>query len=136
METTLLNWLQLCSPALPVGAYSYSEGIETLADQGVITSAEDLEAWLGQELQTGTIRIDAAIAYRAWQFYPDWPTLNSWNGWLTALWETKELREQSWQMGESLSLLLPQLESSLDFAPLTKPINFAIAFGIGGKVMG
>ena len=48
---SLLHLLQLASPALPVGAYSYSEGIETLVDSGSITNEPSLKHWLEAELQ-------------------------------------------------------------------------------------
>jgi hypothetical protein len=54
-----LALLQLASPALPVGAFSYSEAIETLVDKGQVRSAADLTDWLRQELRVGSIRLEA-----------------------------------------------------------------------------
>jgi len=51
----VLCLLQLASPALPVGAYSYSEGLETLVDNGVIENKQSLKHWLSQELRYGAI---------------------------------------------------------------------------------
>ena len=48
---SLLHLLQLASPALPVGAYSYSEVIETLVDCRTITNESSLKHWLEAELQ-------------------------------------------------------------------------------------
>lgn len=130
----LLHLLQLASPALPVGAYSYSEGLETLVERGEIASAAHLEAWLVAELQRGAIRLEAAIAHRAQQCsqQQDWQQLAAWNRWLSAARETAELRQQSWQMGQSLLKLLaalaPDLAEPADV--LGRPCNYAIAYGL------
>lgn len=115
MNTALLTLLQLASPALPVGAYSYSEGIETLAVQGRITDGADLLQWLEQELQWGAVRPEAAIVgwvYDAAQRH-DTAAIQSWNQWLSAFRETEEMRAQSWQMGKSLVRLFGDLEPVL-----------------------
>ena len=43
-----LRLLQLLSPVLPVGAYSYSQGLEWAVKQGWIESSPDLDIWLGE----------------------------------------------------------------------------------------
>jgi len=126
--------LQLVSPALPVGAYSYSEGIETLVDRGIIDSKETLENWLKQELFYGTIRLEVAVMLR---IYPsisqeNLEAITYWNAWLSATRETQELRLQSWQMGRSLLKLLIELQPSFDrFSNvLDGNCNYAVSFGI------
>ena len=129
-----LHLLQLTSPSLPVGAYSYSEGLETLVYQGVIADPSSLQQWLIQELEYGAIRLETAVLARTYQAAQDndLPTINYWNQWLSAARETEELRQQSWQMGQSLRRLLLQLQSDfVCFFPDTDtPCNFAIAFAI------
>jgi len=133
--SSLLSLLQLVSPALPVGAYSYSEGLEFLIETEIITNHSQLENWLSQELQTGSIPIETAILLRAYQssLVNDIAALNRWNNWLSATRETSEVRQQSWQMGQSLKKLLLELipESHLIFSQIDHPCNYAIAFGIG-----
>lgn len=130
----ILSLLQLASPALPVGAYSYSEGLETLFENGMIENELSLKHWLEQELRSGAIRLEAAVMIRAYQsaLLADIEALGYWNSWLSAARETEELRQQSWQMGRSLMRLLlelqPQLASVID--AVGTPCNFAIAFGI------
>nr|MBA2747410.1 urease accessory protein UreF [Tatlockia sp.] len=108
MDSQVLSLLQLVSPALPVGAYSYSEGLETLVEWGAISSNHSLKHWLEQELSYGAIRIEAAVMLRAYQatVSKDETTLSYWNTWLSAARETSELRASSWQMGQSLMHLL------------------------------
>jgi len=134
---SLLRLLQLASPALPVGAYTYSEGLETLVQGGKLTSAEDLESWLAGELQWGAIRLEAAVIAQAMKSLSqgDLSAVSRWNGWLSALRETVELREQSWQMGRSLQRLLQEIEPSLlpTLAAVGDPCNFAVAYGIAAQ---
>jgi len=134
-QVALLRLLQLASPALPVGAYSYSEGLEALAEAGRLSDRDALESWLVQELRYGAIRVETAVmvrAYRACQL-DDWDGLGNWNRWLSAARETEELRHQSLQMGRSLLRLLQDLH----LVELTQSIvlqkdgcHFAIAFAL------
>ena len=63
---TSLALLQLVSPALPVGAFSYSEGLEVLIQAGSIADEQAIQAWLEAELQRGAVRLEAA-ALRLWR---------------------------------------------------------------------
>jgi urease accessory protein len=135
-NSALLTLLQLTSPALPVGAYSYSEGLESLVEVGWITSATGLDKWLRESLETGSISVEAAIlsrAHRAWQTQ-DLTQLAYWNDWLSANRETMELQHQNWQMGRSLLKLLQDLYDRQNWAEIQTAIgaecNLAIAFAI------
>ncbi|MBE9143388.1 urease accessory protein UreF [Planktothrix mougeotii] len=143
----ILNLLQLSSPALPLGAYSYSEGLETLVEHQIITDSQSLLQWLIQDLKFGAIRLEAAVMVRAYRciINQDFSQFIYWNQWSTATKETAELRQQSWQMGNTLIQLLVHLEGvkitenqNLELPPLKnwveqvgKPCNYAIAFGLG-----
>ncbi len=134
----LLRLLQLVSPALPVGAYSYSEGLETLVQSGAIANCAALEHWLTQELRQGAIRLETAVVARVYTaaIQQDFSTLTYWNQWLSAFRETEEMRQQSWQMGRSLVRLLQALQPGTQTSVQTlittcgEPCNFAVAFGI------
>jgi urease accessory protein len=140
VNNQLLCLLQLAFA--PVGAYSYSEGIESLVETGTIDSESSLRNWLQDSLQFGAIQVEAAVAVRALRaaIIGDLAALSYWNAWATAAKETEELRSQSWQMGRTLVKLLLDLRSPTA-SQLTTPIkelvescgnpcNFAIAFGI------
>jgi urease accessory protein len=145
-----LKLLQLVSPTLPVGAYNYSEGLEWLVEQGDITNAQSLESWIAQELRQGSIAVETAVMARAHGCVKQQvssevvgsgtKSLSYWNQWLTATRETKELRQQSLQMGGSLRKLLGDLEpatqSLFKEIPPTEPCNYAIAFGLGAAFWG
>ncbi|MDB9320342.1 urease accessory protein UreF [Nodularia spumigena CS-591/04] len=133
-DTNFLYILQLASPGLPVGAYSYSEGLEMLVEKGIISAQNSLKHWLEAELHYGAVRLDAAVMVRSAQSAAmgDISALSRWNMWLSAARETQELRASSWQMGRSLTQLLGKLQPEI--IPLVNavgnPCNYAIAFGI------
>jgi urease accessory protein len=58
----LLAWL---SPSFPVGAFSYSSGIEWAVEAGDITNAETLKAWLSVMLTDGGGYCDAVLFVHA-----------------------------------------------------------------------
>lgn len=134
-DWVLLSLLQLASPTLPVGAYSYSEGLETLVEEGKIRDELSLEGWLRDGLRLGSIRIEGAVLIRGWEAMEkgDRQALCYWNHWVLAMRETEELRQQTVQMGRSLGLLLQSLEP--DLGPILQelgpewsyPLVFAIA---------
>ncbi|WP_242031987.1 urease accessory protein UreF [Microcoleus sp. FACHB-672] len=133
----LLNLLQLASPTLPVGAYSYSEGLETLVSNGTIDSRQSLENWILHSLKSGGIRLEAAMMVRAYRAAEvgDLDGLKYWNAWATAARETEELRQQSLQMGSALNRLLRAMQPQLDvcLSACGNPCNFAMAFGIAAQ---
>ena len=140
-NSALLCMLQLASPALPVGAYSYSEGLETLIDTEIIKNEQSLKHWLEQELRYGAIRLEAAVMIRAYNAakLSDTEALSYWNNWLSAARETEELRSSSWQMGRSLIRLLLQLQPQIaeNVNAVGNPCNYAIAFcmaAVGWKI--
>ncbi len=110
----ILNLLQLASPTLPVGAYSYSEGLESLVNDGIITNLIQLENWLIDNLKFGSIQMEAAIMVRAYLAInqEDFSRLIYWQNWANATRDTAELRQQSLQMGRSLIKLFLNLSTA------------------------
>jgi urease accessory protein len=138
----LLSLLQLTSPALPVGAYSYSEGLETLIDRGMITNHQQLQQWIEESLATGSICLEVSILLqvsKAWNT-GDLDSLAHWNYWLSATRESAELQQQNWQMGRSLLRLLGDLRPEVDWIGLQAAIgehsNFVVAWSIAANLWG
>ena len=125
---TSLALLQLVSPALPVGAFSYSEGLEVLIQNGSLIDELDLQHWIEAELQRGALRLEAAalntlrVQLQRWeQERSEMPSeLMSLDGWLLALRESAEVRAQQGQMGGSLLQLMVDLGH-----PLPQPVVLA-----------
>ena len=101
---SLLQLMWLASPALPVGGFSYSEGLEAAVEAGLVGNAADVGTWLRDQLHLSLARSELAVcarAFKAWQ-RRDAATLAELNDWVTTTRETSELRRQTQQMGRSL----------------------------------
>jgi urease accessory protein len=64
----LLTWL---SPAFPVGAFSYSHGLETVIRDGTVAEADTLLAWIAGLIEHGSGWTDAVLFKAAWAAKPD-----------------------------------------------------------------
>jgi urease accessory protein len=107
-----LKLLQLASPSLPVGAYSYSQGLEAAVEAGVVTDAASAEAWIGDVLELSVASMEAPVLLRliaAWRA-DDLGAVHRWNEEFVASRETAELRAETLQMGFSLANLLRDLD--------------------------
>ena len=96
--------LQLASPALPVGAYSYSGGLEAAVEAGIVSGAASAQRWIGDVLEHAVLRMEAPLLLKMIE-KPD----AKWNEMFLASRETAELRAETVQMGYSLNRLLPGL---------------------------
>ncbi|AXQ27537.1 urease accessory protein UreF [Solimonas sp. K1W22B-7] len=100
--------LQLSSPALPVGAYSYSQALESAIDKGIVTDAASAQVWIAESLKRVLGRYEAPVWCRlraAWDAQ-DPARFSAWNSEFIASRETRELRAETLQMGYSLRQLL------------------------------
>lgn len=136
---TLLRLMWLASPALPVGGFSYSEGLEAALDAGRIQSEASVGDWLLDQLHLSLARADlpaCAQAFQAWQAPPDAARLQALNDWVLATRESAEFRLQTEQMGRSLVEWLrngehaadPRIACCAGLAPAPSwPVAFALA---------
>ncbi len=140
---TLLGLLWLASPALPVGGFSYSEGLEAAVEAGLVHDEASAGRWLLQQLELAHARAEApaaAQAARAWRA-GDAERAAAINAWVLATRETSELRRQAEQMGRSLVEWLkngahaadPRIAALAALAPApTWPVAFALAGVLAG----
>ncbi len=101
---TLLQLIWLASPALPVGGFSYSEGLEAAVEAGRVCQEAQAGDWLLDQLWLGQAQADlpvAARAHEAWQ-RSDAAAIATLNDWLLCTRESAELRRQAEQMGRAL----------------------------------
>jgi urease accessory protein len=133
----LVRLLQLASPALPIGAYSYSQGLEWAVESGAVRDAASAQIWIGDLLELVIAQGEAAVAWRLLAAVQsgDCESFVEWNAWFRASRETAELRAETEQTGGSLAKLLQDLEM-LDaratealpaLAPITLPAAYALA---------
>jgi len=111
-----LRLFQLISPSLPVGAFTYSQGLELAVEQGWVDSQPTFDAWLeGQLLQSmATLELPILAKMLDANEAQDSVRLVSLARDLLAWRETKELRLEEQQRGAALARLLPHLDISLD----------------------
>ena len=110
-----LRLFQLISPALPIGAFTYSQGLELAVETGWVSSQAEFERWLAGQLvhSIATLEIpllarmmDAVEDGNSAQLLAHAKTLLAWR-------ETKELRLEEKQRGAALARLLPELGVTL-----------------------
>jgi urease accessory protein len=133
---TLLGLMWLASPALPVGGFSYSEGLESAVDAGIVHDGPSAAAWLADQLHLGLARADLpllAATHAAWTDH-DAARVAELNTWMLVTRETAELRAQCEQMGRSMLEWLRQRGDDPRVATLAAmqpapawPIAFALA---------
>lgn len=107
---TLLGLLWLASPALPVGGFSYSEGLEAAVEAALVRDEASAQAWLLDQLRLGLGRSELPLvvaAIKAWRRDDD-ERVRELNDWLLATRDTAEARLQTEQMGRSLAAWLAQ----------------------------
>lgn len=112
MSLALPRLLQLASPALPVGAYTYSQGLEWAVEAGVVRDQKTAGQWIAGLLEQGIGRFEApltACLQRAWAA-GETGDIERLNGEFLASRESAELRAETVQMGYSLRRLLHELE--------------------------
>lgn len=118
----LLRLMHLISPTLPIGSFTYSQGIEWAVEVGWITNPQSLQAWLASQL-TGTItHLELPLLkrlYRAWQT-EEIQAVEHWIAVSNASRETSELLLEEKNRGRALTDLLIALE--LPQAALHKPL--------------
>lgn len=111
MNRQLVRLLHLASPALPVGAFSYSQGLEWAVESGAVTSEAAAQAWIRDALHFALARCEAPALIgllRAWKA-GDVAEVARLNAEFIATRETAELRAETLQMGYSLARLLRDL---------------------------
>lgn len=105
---SLAQLLRLASPLLPVGAYSYSQGLEWAVEEGVVRDEQTTLQWIADALRFNIGTLEAPIwqrLYHAWD-EGDVNAARHWNARYVGIRETAELRAETLQMGAALRLVL------------------------------
>ena len=139
---SLLQLLWLASPALPVGGFSYSEGLEAAIESGSVQDEASARAWLLDQLHLTLGRSELPLlaqALAAWSAH-DAARIVALNAWALNTRESRELRRQTEQMGRSMHDWLRQrapddarLATLAQLSPAPAwPIAFALAAAQSG----
>ncbi|HTN50593.1 MAG TPA: urease accessory protein UreF [Burkholderiaceae bacterium] len=123
---TTLALLQLASPALPVGGFAYSQGLEAAITDDTVRDAATARRWIVDALTLVLARLEAPLWLRVHDAAcaDDTRQVVRWNEELLATRETAELRAESLQMGASLARVFPAL--NLDPPDLESPTYTAV----------
>lgn len=107
----LLHLLQFASPALPIGAYSYSQGLEGALESGQVADAAGARAWIARQLHEVVAQWDAPVCWRLMHAFlrHDEAAVAQWSERYLASRDTAEFRAESLQMGFSLARLVAEL---------------------------
>jgi len=108
----LLRLCHLVSPALPVGAYAYSQGLEYAVHAGWVRDEATTLEWLQGLSAAGIGTLDLPILLRlhaAWST-DDAAEVRRWNAHLVAARESAELRAEELHLGVALARVLVELE--------------------------
>ena len=145
-DLPLVRLLQLVSPSLPVGGFTYSQGIEWAVEAGWLRTAADLEAWLADLLGNALVLVDLPILVRmhAAALARDPSALAALVDQLLAWRETAELRLEEANRGRALADLLSawDLDGARDWRPVlarSQAAGFAFAaaaWGIAPRLAG
>lgn len=117
----LLRLIHLVSPTLPIGAFTYSQGIEWAVESGWIRDADDLHDWMADQVGTSLACLDLPLLMRmqAAAAVRDQAAMTGWIDWLLAGRESAELRREEADRGRALAELL--VAWALPDAPSWKP---------------
>ena len=130
-----LALLHLCDSLFPIGAFAYSDGLESATSDGRIATAPDLRAWLDVCLDETIGRLEGPAVWQAWTAVHDaaWPVLEALDEELTALRPSSAARRSSRAMGARLLTTWsalhpdPRLVTLATKSCTTLPIVFAAA---------
>ena len=137
-DAALLQLIWLASPALPVGGFSYSEGLEAAVEAGLVRDEPSAGDWLVGQLHASLARADLAVVGSAVEAArrEDAQRLLQLDDWVRQTRETGELRQQAEQMGRSMGEWQRSLAGAVAWGPragadATYPVAFAIAAAAG-----
>jgi urease accessory protein len=153
--TSLLNLLHISSPALPIGAFAYSQGLEYTLEAGWCKNADDVEQWIKSVMTHGLGGVDLPILKRlhhAWSAYfieheeadeqvneenSNRESLKAWNATLLAFRETKELYLEDIQVGDAFKQWhKSQSAEHLEKLELVDKPTVACMYALNGVIKG
>jgi urease accessory protein len=135
-SSQLLRLLHLASPALPIGSFHFSQGLEYAVEAGWVRDETTALDWIGGIAEASIATLDLPVLYRlqaAWR-QNDYLSVTRWNAFLIASRETAELRAEDRHLGSALLRVLLELQLSTDLFggnPAKHPVgvSHATAFG-------
>ncbi len=130
----LLHLLNLASPALPIGSYSYSQGLESAIEQEWIVGESQLKDWLMGILDNSLAKLDVPILARCYHALEadDRESFTGWNRRVLASREAQELWLEDTQVGGALRKLLIRQQPGIRFGDCEEESSLPAAFALAG----
>lgn len=112
----LVRLLQLASPSLPVGAFSYSQGLETAVELGWVDGVDAFADWLASLVDDSLVPLELALLARLHRAASggDADAFDRWTAFLLASRETRELREEESSRGRAMRQVLDAVGIDID----------------------
>ncbi|MDQ1811783.1 urease accessory protein UreF [Massilia sp. CCM 9210] len=135
--SALLHLLQFASPALPIGGYSYSQGLEAALEAGLVVDADSGRAWIARYLDEVVAQWDGPLFWRllkAFEAHDD-ASVALWSERFLASRDSAEFRAETIQMGYSLTRLIAELGVA-DVAALGPEVALPTAFACAVDALG
>jgi urease accessory protein len=132
----LLRLLHLASPALPIGGFHFSQGLEYAVEAGWVRDEATALEWIGGIAGASLATLDLPVLHRlqaAWKREDSVAVLN-WNALLIASRETGELRAEDRHLGSALLRVLAEMQVSTPLfgaSPAKHPVGVAHATAFG-----
>ncbi|VVP69925.1 urease accessory protein UreF [Pseudomonas fluorescens] len=134
--------LRLASPQLPIGGYSYSQGLEMAVDNGRVNNPDSARRWISDQLLLNLARFEAPLLLAHCQAAAEenWNELQHICETHRASRETRELHLESRQMGYSLQQLLnglPELDApARSFLEQCAEPHLALGWALAARAWG
>jgi urease accessory protein len=135
--SALLHLLQFASPALPIGGYSYSQGLEAALESGLVHDADSGREWIARYLAEVVAQWDAPLFWRLLKAFEtgDDASVALWSERFLASRDSAELRAETVQMGYSLTRLIAELGVA-DVTVLGAEVSLPSAFACAVSALG
>lgn len=127
----LLHLLRLTSPALPIGAFAWSQGLEGAIERGWVSDEAGLLHWLRGLAENMLTSTDLAVMSRVYDLATkqDITAIQHWNDTLLAMRESREFWQEDTQLGAAMKRMLLIEQPALWFADLQQPA-YAVVFSL------
>lgn len=117
-----LRLMQLSSSSLPVGSFTWSQGLEWAVEAGWITTVAEFKHWQLQQMEQSFLCVDLPLFIRLYHACErnDFSAAKHWTAYLLACRETRELREEERNRGAAFTRLVKSWEPDCppDWQPL------------------
>ncbi len=108
-DAAMLRLLQLCSPALPIGAFAYSQALEPAVAAGWVRDEETAQQWIGGLLHGSLATLDLPILLRLHNVFASGGPATPWTALLFASRPSAELQAEERHLGAALARVLAGL---------------------------